>query len=66
MRMLIAAVLVMTAWPASAASMLPPKEITQAAIEGYIPPAFRQFAEEAGSLKLNVEALCATPVRTRR
>jgi predicted lipoprotein len=61
MRLLIAAAFAAFAVPATAQSAIPNDEIIGGAIDGFIRPAFAQFAEEAGSLKLNVEALCATP-----
>jgi predicted lipoprotein len=61
MRLMICALVLMFVAPVSAASLLPARDITQGAIEGYIRPAFHQFAEEAHSLQLNVSALCAAP-----
>ncbi|MEQ1768390.1 MAG: imelysin family protein [Devosia sp.] len=56
----LVAALIMSS-PAAEASLLPERDIAQAAIDGYIRPAFHQFAEEAGSLRLTVEALCKQP-----
>ena len=61
MRLVLAAVLIGLTFPAAAQSAIPNEQIIEGAIEGYIQPSFQTFAEEAGSLKLNVEALCATP-----
>lgn len=61
MRLLVAAIVAAFAVPAATQSMIPENDIITGAIEGYIRPAFHQFAEEAGSLQLNVANLCATP-----
>lgn len=61
MRLLLAAVFAALALPAAAQSAIPNEQIIQGAIETYIQPNFRQFAEEAGSLKSNVAALCDGP-----
>ena len=61
MRLLIAAALAIVAVPALAQSAIPNRTIIEGAIDGYIRPAFAQFAEETGALDLNVAALCATP-----
>ena len=61
MRLFLAAAVVALAVPAFAQSAIPNEQIIKGAIEDYIQPSFHQFAEEAGSLKINVEALCAGP-----
>jgi predicted lipoprotein len=61
MRLLLAAALIGLALPAMAASAIPERDIIAGAVDGYVRPAFAQFAEESGSLELNVAALCATP-----
>jgi predicted lipoprotein len=61
MRLLLAAALIAFAAPAFAQSAIPETEIIEGAITNYIQPNFEQFAGEAGSLKTNVEALCAAP-----
>jgi uncharacterized protein len=58
-------VLFLAAWalslPAVAASALPPREIAQSVIEGYIRPAFHEFAVAADSLAADIGGLCAQP-----
>ena len=61
MRFVLAALLVGLALPAAAQSAIPSNEIIEGAIEGYIRPAFHQFAEETGSLELNLARLCEAP-----
>jgi predicted lipoprotein len=61
MRLVLAAVLMGLAAPAVAQSAILNQQIIEGAITNYIQPEFQAFAEEAGSLKLNVAALCATP-----
>ncbi len=61
MRLLLAAAIALAALPAFAQSAIPTRDIVASAIDGYIRPAFAQFAEEAGSLEMNVAALCDTP-----
>ncbi len=61
MRFVLAALLVGLALPVAAQSAIPSNEIIEGAIEGYIRPAFHQFAEETGSLELNLAKLCDTP-----
>lgn len=61
MRLVLAALFAALAAPAFAQAAIPARTIIEGAIDGYIRPAFAQFAEEANSLKLNVEALCASP-----
>jgi uncharacterized protein len=61
MRLALAATLATLTLPALAASALPERDIIEGAIDGYIRPAFGQFAEETGSLHLNVSALCDAP-----
>lgn len=61
MRFILAIVLAALALPALAQSAIPPRTIIAGAIDGYIRPAFAQFAEESASLELNVEALCQAP-----
>lgn len=63
MRLILAAALVAFASPALALaqSAIPTRDIIESAVDGYIRPQFAQFAEETGSLSLNVNALCATP-----
>ena len=61
MRLLLAALLIGLAAPAAAQSAIPNEQIIEGAIDTYIQPSFQQFAEEAASLKLDVDALCTTP-----
>jgi predicted lipoprotein len=61
MRFVLAAVLMALAAPAVAQSAIPNEQIIAGAIEGYIQPEFQAFADEAGSLKTDVAALCTTP-----
>lgn len=61
MRLLLAAAFAALAIPAVAQSAIPNDEVISGAIEGYIRPAFAQFAEEAGSLEISVAALCDAP-----
>ena len=61
MRLLLAAALIALALPAAAQPAIPARDIVHGAIDDYIRPAFAQFAEEAGSLELNVAALCGAP-----
>jgi predicted lipoprotein len=61
MHLLLAALLIGLAAPVAAQSAIPNEQIIKGAIDNYIQPSFQQFAEEAGSLKLNVEGLCKTP-----
>jgi len=62
MRLLIALLVALIAVPALAQEQkLTANEVVELAITEAIRPGFARFAEEAGSLKLNVEALCATP-----
>ncbi len=61
MRLLLAVLLAVLAAPAFAQSAIPNREIVEGAVDGYIRPAFAQFAEEAGALRQDVAALCAAP-----
>ncbi|MEO6394706.1 MAG: imelysin family protein, partial [Devosia sp.] len=61
MRLSVGAVALLLASPVLADSLLPSREIAASAIEGYIRPAFHQFAEEAGSLRFTAGKLCEAP-----
>jgi uncharacterized protein len=61
MRLLCAVLLIVLAVPAAAQSAIPSELIIEGAIEDYIRPSFQEFAQEAKSLQINVEALCAAP-----
>jgi len=61
MRLFLAVLAAAFTFPAAAQSLIPETDIIAGAIDGYIRPAFHQFAEETGSLQLNVAALCTTP-----
>ena len=61
MRLLLAVLAAALTFPSAAQSLIPESDIITGAIEGYIRPAFHQFAEETGSLQLNVATLCSSP-----
>ncbi|HWA19842.1 MAG TPA: imelysin family protein [Devosia sp.] len=61
MRLLVLFVAWVCASSAFAASALPARDITQAAIEGYVRPAFHQFAEQTAALAADIKVLCETP-----
>jgi predicted lipoprotein len=61
MRFVLGLIALISAGPALAQSALPPHEIAQSAIEGFIRPAFHGFAEASDALRRDVGALCATP-----
>lgn len=61
MRLLLAAALVLLGSPSFAAMAIPADTIIRSAVDGFIRPAFLQFAEESTALKTDVSALCATP-----
>lgn len=65
MRLLLAAILALSAAPAFAATLpIPVGDMIAGAITGYIRPSFHQFSEDAGTLKTDLDALCATPSAT--
>lgn len=61
MRLVLAVFIASVTVPAIADSAIPGDMVIKGAIEGYIRPNFHQFAEQAGSLKADVAALCAAP-----
>lgn len=61
MRFVLGALALMIVTPVLADSQLPPREITEATVSGFIRPAFHDLAGEAGALRDQIASLCASP-----